>query len=260
MECNSSLCEIVTQTIFPFLGMLTSYFIFFSPFKEIEQLRRNRGPCTINPIPSVMIVCNCLCWNLYSFVIHNPWTFWPNIGGILLGEYYVMVLVNSEIRQKDFNMATFTLIAFTFLNIAGASFSFIFMHEDFEAAKNCMGIVCIIVLCAMYASPLTTMAEVIQTKNSSSINILMTIASFANGFLWLVYGIFFNDFYVWFPNCIGVVSSLIQAALFVLYHRPPRRNSEDLPICNNEENSPTSEPSTPNSITPLRESTSSRYN
>jgi len=246
MECTSSLCSIIFENLFPFGGIITSYFIFLSPFKEIQQLKRSNEPCTINPIPSVMIICNCLCWDLYSFVIHNHWTFWPNLGGILLGEYYVMVLLNSKITKKDFNLSAITLISFTLLNIGGGAMSFILFKDNYEAAKNCMGIVCIIVLCAMYVSPLTSMAEVIRTKNSNSLNMLMTIASFINGFLWLIYGIFFNDFYIWFPNGLGVVSSLIQGLLFFLYHKDSSKNSQTMPIINyTEENSPSSDSISP---------------
>ncbi|ORX46389.1 hypothetical protein BCR36DRAFT_331754 [Piromyces finnis] len=257
MECNSKLCEIVTETVFPLCGIFTSYFIFLSPFKELQNLKKSNGQCTINPIPSVMIICNCLCWNLYSFVIHNHWTFWPNLGGIVLGEYYVLILLTSNMKPKDFKWTSITLIGFTFLNIAGAALSFILFKDNYDAAKNCMGIVCIIVLCAMYVSPLTSMKEVIKSKNSSSINTLMTIASFINGFLWLVYGIFFNDFYVWFPNGLGVVSALLQIFLIVIFHKNSGKNSQELPIYSGE-NSP-SEPSSPNSATPLNANSTTLY-
>ncbi|ORX77055.1 hypothetical protein BCR32DRAFT_236039 [Anaeromyces robustus] len=262
MECSSKVCEIITETIFPIGGIGTSYFIFLSPLKDIQALKNSNGPCTINPIPSVMIICNCLCWNLYSFVIHNHWTFWPNLGGILLGEYYVMILLSSKITPKDFKMSVITLLGFTFLNIAGGALSFIFLKDNYTAAKNCMGIVCIIVLCAMYASPLTTMAEVIRTKNSDSINLLMTIASFINGFLWLIYGIFFQDFYVWFPNGLGVVSALIQFIMYFAFHKNSKRDSQDLPIYDNNsgEASPNSEiPSSPDSNTPIKGNSTMLY-
>jgi solute carrier family 50 protein (sugar transporter) len=196
-----------------------------------------------------MIICNCLCWSLYSFVIHNHWTFWPNLGGILLGEYYTMVLLSSKLSPKQFKLSAITLIGFTFLNIAGAAASFIFLKDNYEAAKNCMGVITIIVLCAMYVSPLTSMREVIMTRDSSSLNPLLTIASFINGFLWVVYGFFFNDFYVWFPNGMGVVSAAIQFALFIIFHRSSRRNSQELPIYDGE-SSPKSELSSPTSVSP----------
>jgi len=161
-----------------------------------------------------------------------------------------MVLLSSNIKPKDFVWSLVTLMGFTFLNIAGAALSFILFKDNYDAAKNCMGIVCIIVLCAMYVSPLTSMAEVIKTKNSSSLNTLMTIASFINGFLWLVYGLFFNDFYVWFPNGLGVISALIQVCLIVMFHKNSVRNSQEIPICNG--GSSPSEPSSPESDTSFK--------
>ncbi|ORX34088.1 hypothetical protein BCR36DRAFT_588571 [Piromyces finnis] len=47
-------------------------------------------------------------------------------------------------KPKDFKWTSITLIGFTFLNIAGAALSFILFKDNYDAAKNCMGIVCII--------------------------------------------------------------------------------------------------------------------
>ncbi|KAG4097547.1 hypothetical protein H8356DRAFT_1308824 [Neocallimastix lanati (nom. inval.)] len=224
IECTSQACEIITETVFPLLGCFTAYFIFLSPFKEIHSLRSKNEVCKINPFPSIMIFCNCLCQDLYSFVIHNHWTFWPNVGGIILGQYYIMILFSSNLKPKDFNISLITLLVFTLLDICGGALSFILFKNNYDAAKNSMGIIGIIILCGVYVSPLTTVFEVIKTKNSNSINFLTTVALTLNGAFWLTYGLFFNDFYIWFPNGLGVISALLQFLLFFIY---PRKATEE---------------------------------
>jgi solute carrier family 50 protein (sugar transporter) len=40
VECSNKTCEIITETVCPLLGIITAYFIFLSPLKEIQALRK----------------------------------------------------------------------------------------------------------------------------------------------------------------------------------------------------------------------------
>lgn len=228
VECNSKACEIITETICPLFGMVTAYFIFLSPFKEIQFLRKKSCECNINPIPCIMVFCNCLSQILYSYTIHNHWNYWPNFGGIIIGLYYVVVVYSSKLKNKEWTISTITLLGFTLLNIIGGALAFILFDDNYEAAKLSMGIICIIILCGIYISPLTTMIEIIRTKDSSSISFIMTVALFINGIFWTAYGIFYNDFFIWFPNALGIGSSVIQFIFFFIFPRKQKNsNSND---------------------------------
>jgi len=135
-----------------------------------------------------------------------------------------MILFSSNLKPKDFNISLITLLVFTLLDICGGALSFILFKNNYEAAKNSMGIIGIIILCGVYVSPLTTVFEVIKTKNSNSINFLTTVALTLNGVFWLTYGLFFNDFFIWFPNGLGVISALLQFLLFFIY---PKKETEE---------------------------------
>ncbi|OUM65242.1 hypothetical protein PIROE2DRAFT_41852 [Piromyces sp. E2] len=238
------------------IGLIVLCAVYASPLTTVFDVIKNRDSSTLNIFMTITFTVNSILWLVYGLFYNDFFIWFPNVI-----EYYVMVLLSSNISSKDFKWTAYTLMGFTFLNIAGAAISFILFKDNYEAGKNCMGIVCIIVLCAMYVSPLTSMAEVIKTRNSNSLNALMTIASFVNGFLWLVYGIFFNDFYVWFPNGLGVVSALIQGILIAIFHKSTPRNSQEIPFYHNGENSPSevNSPDSPDSATSIKGSTHPMY-
>jgi len=79
-----------------------------------------------------------------------------------------------------------------------------------------------IILCC---SPLSTIKQVLTTKNSSSILGRLTIAQCINTTLWSVYGLGVNDRFIYGPNVIGLGLGLIQLALKIIFPasrgRPP---------------------------------------
>ena len=70
----------------------------------------------------------------------------------------------------------------------------------------------------LFASPLSTIAEVLKTRDASSILAPLTLSQVANCALWTAYGIFAaRDIFVWVPNGTGLVLGLIQLALKLLF-------------------------------------------
>lgn len=72
-----------------------------------------------------------------------------------------------------------------------------------------------------YGAPLSTMAQVIRTRNSASILLPLTLMNLTNAVLWTTYGLAVQDLYVWVPNGIGAVLSLAQLALAMMFPARP---------------------------------------
>ena len=70
---------------------------------------------------------------------------------------------------------------------------------------------------AYYGAPLSTMADVIKKRDSSSILLPLTLMNLLNACLWTTYGLAIGDAYVFVPNGIGAFLSLAQLALSFLY-------------------------------------------
>jgi uncharacterized protein with PQ loop repeat len=65
--------------------------------------------------------------------------------------------------------------------------------EDFNNAKMLLGTSSVLILMAFYSSPLTNLVQVVKTKDASSLNLALAIASGINGALWTCYGFAIAD-------------------------------------------------------------------
>ena len=70
-----------------------------------------------------------------------------------------------------------------------------------------------------YAAPLSTLYQVIRTKNSASLSLRLVLANLVNGSLWLVYGTARKDLVIAFPNGVGAAFALVQIGIFFRYRR-----------------------------------------
>ena len=85
-------------------------------------------------------------------------------------------------------------------------------------ALSVIGKVAVIVCVILFASPLAALKTVIETKSAKSIPLPFTLACMLNCFLWSVAGVLdMKDFYVYFPNILGLLSSIAQLSLYFIY-------------------------------------------
>ena len=69
----------------------------------------------------------------------------------------------------------------------------------------------------LFASPLSTVREVLVTSSAASIYAPLTIAQVANCWMWTIYGFGIGDVWVYGPNGTGLLLGLVQLALKLLY-------------------------------------------
>ncbi|KAH6579315.1 hypothetical protein BASA60_003329 [Batrachochytrium salamandrivorans] len=67
------------------------------------------------------------------------------------------------------------------------------------------------------ALPLSDLANVIRSRDASTINPVLAFCSLLNGSLWTGYGFAISDPFVWGPNIVGVVLTLVQLGLIVVF-------------------------------------------
>jgi len=88
------------------------------------------------------------------------------------------------------------------------------LHSD---AKLILAMTSVTLNILMFMSPLSTVKQVLLTKDAGSINFNMTIATFACGSFWGMYGVIIDDVAISGPNFLGIFSSFIQAALYLYF-------------------------------------------
>ncbi len=88
-----------------------------------------------------------------------------------------------------------------------------------EEMKFIVGVAVNINLIFFYAAPLSTIAQVIKTKNSASIHFWTMAMNTSNAFFWCVYSLAIQDYYILIPNGLGFLFGLIQVALYQCFPR-----------------------------------------
>lgn len=75
-------------------------------------------------------------------------------------------------------------------------------------------------LCVVfYASPLSTIGQVLKQRNASTIHIPTMITNTCNGFFWAAYGFTVSDHFISVPNSLGAALGVIQILLCLVFPR-----------------------------------------
>ncbi|PNH08420.1 Bidirectional sugar transporter N3 [Tetrabaena socialis] len=86
-----------------------------------------------------------------------------------------------------------------------------------HAAAERMGTSAVIVLMAYYLIPLSTLPDIVRSRNAASIYPPLAAAAIANGGLWTIYGFALKDVNIWLPNLFGAVLGVMQLLLRLTY-------------------------------------------
>ena len=217
----ASVGDVFLSIVAPVIGVTLANVMFFSGVPAMLRCKREGMLGDMNPSPFPVVLANCVGWMGYSLLIHDYFLFVGNAPASMVGMYFTLVgyglsPLGSETRAQMERLVT---------GLMGATLSVVFyigmVAEDTEASlehkRTVMGLFCNFVLLVYYASPLTTMRQVLEQKNSKSLFFPMALANTANGAAWFVYGIALNDPYLMVPNGIGAALGILQVVLIRAY-------------------------------------------
>ena len=87
------------------------------------------------------------------------------------------------------------------------------------AAEQLVGNTACVAAVCFYLVPLSTLREVVRTRNASSLSLPLCLASLANACLWTVYGAAVRDASIFTPNVPGILAGVLQLAMLARYGR-----------------------------------------
>jgi solute carrier family 50 protein (sugar transporter) len=244
-NCNSDACEIIFSQLFPALGVVVANALFLSPLPAILNASKRQKLGAINPVPFPLIFVNCVTWLQYSLVVKDYYLFFANYFAIPLSLYYTITCLSlgtlevAQAEQEDqkslAQMARLVrwskyigVVGLLVIQI-GTMLSFI-TFTDQSTRQQIMGGFCIGILVLFYVSPLSTFYHVIKTNNSESFYWPLSLMTFLNGALWVFYGSFIGDAFIWAPNVIGAIMGIIQLVCIFLYPKRLVRLDSDIQI------------------------------
>eukprot|EP00242_Pyramimonas_sp_CCMP2087_P014741 CAMPEP_0198203894 /NCGR_PEP_ID=MMETSP1445-20131203/7228_1 /TAXON_ID=36898 /ORGANISM="Pyramimonas sp., Strain CCMP2087" /LENGTH=280 /DNA_ID=CAMNT_0043875479 /DNA_START=102 /DNA_END=944 /DNA_ORIENTATION=+ len=200
----------------PSMGAVLANVMFFSPLMVVLKKRKLAQPLgKLNPLPYPIIFVNCINWLLYAFVTRDPFLFFANAPGLMMGLFFTissLPLADPATRLR-IELLLYILLGADLL-VSGVAFV---VNDDKDTRQLILGLFGNLVLLVYYAAPLSSLWEVVQKRNSASLYWPMALANCANGFCWTVYGIVRNDWFLIIPNSIGSILGLVQLVFRLLF-------------------------------------------
>uniref|UniRef100_A0A1Q3G2F9 Sugar transporter SWEET n=1 Tax=Culex tarsalis TaxID=7177 RepID=A0A1Q3G2F9_CULTA len=173
---------------------------------------RKKSTGETSGFPFVSGFLSCFLWLKYGMLTEEHVVIFVNIIGSVLFFSYVLVYftfsINKRVVIRQFLGACVFIMLCTIYTI---------YESNREKAVNVSGLVCCCVGVLFFASPLTKLAHVINTKNTESLPFPIIIASFFVSLQWFIYGLLIEDRFIQVPNLLGCLLSAIQLMLYVIY-------------------------------------------
>jgi solute carrier family 50 (sugar transporter) len=215
------------QYIVPSLGCVLSNVLFLSPLPKIREIDREQKLGVHNPIPYTFMLLNCLAWVVYG-VAWIPddkntaiFLFSSNIIGLGLGIYYTFVclpLIEDNSLKLKIRRLFAGLVTMFFL----VSFVLAITIDTFDHIKFSLGLLANVFELIFFASPLSTIFQVLRTKSAESIHLPLTITSLVATLMWVLYGLSVNDWFIATPSGVTTFLTLVQLALHAKYRSKPK--------------------------------------
>uniref|UniRef100_A0A7S2RC32 Sugar transporter SWEET1 n=1 Tax=Eucampia antarctica TaxID=49252 RepID=A0A7S2RC32_9STRA len=215
-------------------GMLAppaSMAVILAPIPTIRKIITERSVMNFPLLPYSSMLANSFLWTVYGLLVGQRKIWATNSLGFILSIYYFY-------QFQQFCPAHLTnlpgtlsqhIIGVTFFIIVTALIPFLFG----EKAPDLIGKAGVVICSLLFFSPLSKLKSVIQMKSARSIPLPFTISCCINCLLWTVVGYLqMDDFFVYFPNGVGLFFALIQLLLRIMYGDGPLSSKNETKYLN----------------------------
>ncbi|KAK3248045.1 hypothetical protein CYMTET_42481 [Cymbomonas tetramitiformis] len=198
---------------------LSAMALFTSGMDTIRIIKANQSCGSFSSFPFASTCLNCLIWTLYGILLKS---YVPLVVTNLYGSVFSAFCLWSysqyaNLEQRSAVKKQVAVIVAVF--VAAVAFCAA-VHQENEvqsAAVFYVGLLGCTLCIIMFGSPLSTIAEVIRTKNSESMPFFLCCLSASTSFLWACFGMSIEDAFVYVPNIVGAVLSSVQLVLLFMY-------------------------------------------
>jgi solute carrier family 50 protein (sugar transporter) len=176
------------------------------------------------------MIANCFLWTSYGILLQESKIWFTNLVGLMLALFYFQQFTKVAPTHspslpgsvKQHWQACLGVIGGTVLWMILCAITVRRKGMWMPYAAGMIGNMGVLFCLLMFASPLSALKTVIQTKSAKSIPLPYSLATCLNCFLWSVAGLGeFGDFNIYFPNLLGLTCGLFQVALKIIYGNGP---------------------------------------
>lgn len=165
--------------VFPVLGVILSNALYFSPLPAILRAHREGRLGPLNPLPQALMVLSTNAWMSYALAVPNGFIAASNMPGAVASIGYFAVTL-PLIPTKAARQQTQLVLVFGAAATLTLWTCLIFMQLDHAARCFWLGAYGSAICVLMFASPLSTLQEVLSTSNAASIYAPLTAAQVTN--------------------------------------------------------------------------------
>nr|UJT76399.1 bidirectional sugar transporter SWEET6a [Hemerocallis fulva] len=225
------------RNIVGIIGNVISFGLFLSPVPTFVTIINRKAVEEFSPIPYLATLLNCMLWVFYGIPLVHPHSILVvtinAIGLILESIYLIIFFIYSPPKLR---LKVVKILAGELVFMAAVITGVIVGAHTHERRSLVVGILCVIFGTMMYASPLSIMKLVIQTKSVEYMPFFLSLVAFLNGVCWTTYALLRFDIFMTIPNGLGALLGLAQLILyFCYYNSTPKRRSKmevELPTVN----------------------------
>ena len=208
------------STIFGWVGTALALYFYIAPI--VPFLKVIKGEMTWKQSPGVLLLCsflNCILWSDYGLITNQFSIYLANgLGGTITLIYITIFLIHVADRK-----VLLSLFYNFFLICCIVEIYFVFYYlVPFKVT----GIIANVFNVLMYAAPGEKIYQICKGASYQLIPIWSTIGGTACSTSWMCYGIYQKDYYVVIPNALGVLASIVQIVIFVIYRRKQKNKAQ----------------------------------
>ena len=216
--------DYITDYGVPVLGIFLSNSIYASCIPAIRNARILRTLGTLNPTTLTLQLINALAWLGYALAASDPWLWWSVMPGFLMALYSVATVLelavsNGQLKVRG-QVEILLFAAFLLLLLEGYAIGMVL--PDRESRLLIAGLGANAVVACLYVSPILNLPTVIRTRSAALFSVPYVLASLSNCGMWLVYGLYKGDPFIWLNCAIGVIMGAVQLTLVLIFYRPDR--------------------------------------
>ena len=210
----------LASTIFGWVGTALATYFYIAPI--VPFVKVIKGEMTWKQSPGVLLLCsflNCILWSDYGLITNQFLLYLANgLGGTITLIYITIFLIHVADRK-----VLLSLFYNFFLICCIVEIYFVFYYlVPFKVT----GIIANIFNVLMYAAPGEKIYQICKGASYQLIPIWSTIGGTACSTSWMCYGIYQKDIYVVIPNALGVLASIVQIVIFVIYRRKQKNKAQ----------------------------------
>ncbi|XP_009405124.2 bidirectional sugar transporter SWEET6a-like [Musa acuminata AAA Group] len=208
------------RSVLGVIGNIISFGLFLSPVPTFIRIIKRKAVEDFSPIPYLATVLNCMFWVFYGLpVVHPNSILVVTINGIglILEAIYLVIFFVYAPRQGRLKVSKILAAEVSFMTVVVVVV--LLTAHTHEKRSLIVGIFAIIFGTCMYASPLSVMKMVIQTKSVQYMPFTLSLASFLNGVVWTSYAFLPFDINLVIPNGLGALFGLAQLILYACYYK-----------------------------------------